>query len=98
MRAEGLRIEKGAAFSARALVKSATNISVVRLPYAGKFHVDVAAQAGIEEQVPAWMVIVVVDVDLVAIPLPTAAAVEIVRGNDPVGAVIEHDIARAVID
>jgi len=44
------------------------------------------------------MVVVVVDVDLVAIPLPIAAAVEIIGGNDPVGAIIENNVACAVVD
>jgi hypothetical protein len=42
---------------------------------AGIFDVDVAAQAGVEEQIPAWMVIVVVDIDAVAVPFPISAAV-----------------------
>src|SRR5882762_8533593 len=44
------------------------------------------------------MMVVVVDIDLIAIPLPVAATVEVVRGNYPVGAVVEDDIAGAVID
>lgn len=59
---------------------------------------DVAAQAGIEEQIPAWMMVVVVDVDLVAIPLPIAAAVEIVGSHDPVGAIVENHVAGTVVD
>src|SRR5260370_15884474 len=42
----------------------------------GKFDVDVAAQAGVEEQIPARVVVVVVDVNLVTIPLPIAARSE----------------------
>lgn len=44
------------------------------------------------------MVVVIVDVDLIAVPLPVAAAVEIVRGNYPIGAVVENHIAGAVVD
>jgi hypothetical protein len=44
------------------------------------------------------VVVVVIHVDLVAVPLPIAATVEVVRSNYPVGAIVENDIARAVID
>src|SRR5216683_2853242 len=44
------------------------------------------------------MMVVVVDVDLVAVPLPVAAAVEIVRRDDPIRAVVKNHIPRAVID
>ena len=44
------------------------------------------------------MMVVVVDVDLVAVPLPVAATIEIIRSDNPVGTVVEDDIARAVID
>src|SRR5689334_13949297 len=44
------------------------------------------------------MMVVIVDIDLVAVPLPIAAAVEIVSGNHPVGAIVEDDVARAVVD
>src|SRR5713101_5751713 len=44
------------------------------------------------------MMVVVVDVDLVAIPLPIAAAVEVVGGDYPVGAIVKDHVARAVVD
>src|SRR5258708_13771523 len=44
------------------------------------------------------MVVVGVDVDLVAVPLPIAAAIEVIGGHYPVGIVVQHDTARAVID
>ena len=62
------------------------------------FYVDVPSEAGVEKQVPAGMMIVVVDVDAVAVPFPIAAAIEVVRGNHPIRVVIEHDAARPVID
>src|SRR6266446_2745828 len=68
------------------------------LSHAGEFDVDVAAQSGVEEQIPARMMVVVVDIDLIAIPLPVAATVEVVRGNYPVRAIVKDDIARAVVD
>src|ERR1700732_1283073 len=68
------------------------------LPHAGEFDVDGAAQPGVEEQVPARVVVVVVDVDLVAVPTPIAAVVEIIGGYHPVGAIVENHVARAVID
>ena len=62
------------------------------------FDVDVAAEAGVEEQIPARVVVVVVDVNTIALPLPIAAAIEVVRSHDPVRIVIEHDAAGAVIN
>src|SRR5258707_14368120 len=44
------------------------------------------------------MVVVVVDVNLVTIPLPIAAAVEVVGGDYPVGAIVKDHVARAVVD
>src|SRR5713226_2639697 len=44
------------------------------------------------------MMVVIVDVHLVAIPLPIAAAVEIVGRDDPIGTIVENHIARAVVD
>src|SRR5438445_10041185 len=44
------------------------------------------------------MMVVVVDVDLVVVPLPVAATVEVVIGNYPARAIVEDHIARAVID
>src|SRR5260370_8075631 len=44
------------------------------------------------------MVVVVVDVNLVMVPLPIAAAVEVVGGDYPVGAIVQNYVARAVID
>src|SRR6266513_2222504 len=61
------------------------------LVHAGILDVDVASEASVEEQVPAGMMIVVVDIDAVAVPFPIAAAIEVVRGNHPVRIVIEHD-------
>jgi hypothetical protein len=51
----------------------------------------VASETGIEEQVPAGVMIVVVYIDAVAVPFPIAAAIEVVGGNHPVRIVIEHD-------
>jgi len=61
------------------------------------FDVDVAAKAGVEEQIPARMMVVVVDVNLIVVPLPIAATVKIVGSHDPVGVVIQKDVASAVI-
>ena len=60
--------------------------------------VDIAAEAGVEQQVPAGMMVVVVDVDLVMVPLPIAAAVYVVRSHDPVGIVVKGHAARVVIN
>src|SRR6266481_3419969 len=63
------------------------------LVHAGIFDVDVASEASVEEQVPARVMIVVVDIDAVAVPFPIAAAIEVVRGDHPIRIVIEHDAA-----
>ena len=51
----------------------------------------VASEPGIEEQVPAGVMIVVVYIDAVAVPFPIAATIEVVGGDHPVRIVIEHD-------
>ena len=62
------------------------------------FDVDVAPKAGVEEQIPPGVMIVVVDIDLIAVPSPIAAAVEIVRSYDPIGIVVEDHMTRARIE
>lgn len=57
--------------------------------HAEVFDVDIAAEAGVEEQIPARVMVVVVNVDLIAVPLPVAAAVEIVRSHNPIRVVVE---------
>src|SRR5262245_36555189 len=42
--------------------------------------------------------IVVVDINAIAFPFPIAAVVEVIRSHDPVGVVVKHDAARAVVD
>ena len=49
--------------------------------HAEVLNVYVAAQASVEEQVLAGVMVVVVDVDLVAVPLPIAAVIDLIRGN-----------------
>src|SRR2546425_2573644 len=44
------------------------------------------------------MMIVVVDVDAIAIPFPIAAAVEVVGSHNPVRVIVEHDATGAVVD
>src|SRR5216684_1092444 len=60
--------------------------------------VDIAPEAGVEEQVPAGVMIVVVDIDAVAFPFPIAAAVEVVVGNHPIRIIVEDHAASPVID
>jgi len=62
------------------------------------FDVDVAPKAGVEEQIPPGVMVVVVDIDLIAVPSPIAAAVEIVRSYDPIGIVIQEDVPSAVVN
>src|SRR5690242_13946186 len=70
------------------------NCSLVR---AEVFDVDVAAQTGVEQQIPAGMMVIVINIDLVAVPLPVTAAVEIVGSHHPIGIVVQKDVASAVI-
>jgi hypothetical protein len=60
--------------------------------------VHIAAEAGVEKQVPAGMVIVVVDVYAIAVPFPIAAAIQVVGGNYPVRIVVEHHATRSEVD
>src|SRR5207302_8459626 len=62
------------------------------------FDVDVASESGIEEQIPAGVVIVVVDVYAIAVPFPIAAAIEVVGGYYPVRIVVKDHATRAVVD
>lgn len=66
--------------------------------HAEVFDVDVVAEAGVEEQIPAGVVVVVVYVNLVAVPLLIAAAVEIVGGHDPIRVVVESYPASAKVN
>jgi len=77
------------------IVKNPRNSLLV---HAEIFDVGVAAKAGVEEQIPARMMVVVVDVNLIVVPLPIAATVKIVGSHDPVGVVIQKDVASAVIE
>jgi len=60
--------------------------------------VNVAAEARIEEQVPAGMAVVVIHLDAVAIQLPIAAAMSVVGRNHPIGLVVENDMSRARVE
>src|SRR6266436_5757868 len=42
--------------------------------------------------------IVVIDIHAIAVPFPIAAAIEVVRGNYPIGVVVQYDAPRPVID
>src|SRR5437660_4688266 len=63
------------------------------LVHAGILDVDVASAARVEEQVPARVMIVVVDIDAVVVPFPIAAVIEVDRGDHPIRIVVEHDAA-----
>src|SRR6266403_1348881 len=62
------------------------------------FDVDGASETGIEEQVPAGVMIVIVYIDAVTVPFPIAAAIEVVGGNHPIRIVVEHHAPQAEID
>ena len=61
---------------------------------AGKFYVDGAAEPCVEQQIPAGVVVVIVDVDIVTIPIPISTVRYVVGSDDPIGAVVEDDVAR----
>jgi len=65
--------------------------------YAKIFDVDVAAETGVEKQIPTGMVIVVIDVHSIVVPLPIAAAIEVVRSNYPTRIVVELNAASPEI-
>src|SRR5215472_3231776 len=64
---------------------------------AEELHMNGAAETRIEEHVPARMVVVVIDVDAVAVRFPVAAARNVVGRDDPIGLVVENDVPRARI-
>src|SRR5262249_26779712 len=66
--------------------------------HAEEFDVNVAAEARIEEHIPAGMAVVVIDIDAVAIPFPVAAARNVVGRDNPIGLVVENDVPRARIE
>ena len=61
---------------------------------AGEFYVDGASEPCVEEQIPAGVVVVIVDVDIVTIPIPISTVRYVVGSDDPIGAVVEDDVAR----
>ena len=54
---------------------------------------DGAAEPRVEEQIPAGVMVVIVDVDIVTIPIPIATVRHVVGGHDPIRAVVEDDVA-----
>jgi hypothetical protein len=70
----------------------------LRLADAGEFYVDGAAEARVEKQIPAGVMVVVIDIDIVTVPTPVAAVRHIVGSDDPIGAVVEDDVACANIE
>jgi beta-lactamase class A len=68
------------------------------LVHAEILDVDVAPEARVEEQVPSRMMVVIVNVNAIAIPYPVAATIEVVGSHHPVGIVIEHHASGGVID
>ena len=66
--------------------------------HAEELDVNGAAEARIEEHVPAGMEVVVIDIDAVAIPFPVAAAMNVVGRDDPIGLVVENNVPRARIE
>src|SRR5215472_15459911 len=65
------------------------------LPDSRKFDVHGTSEPGVEEQIPARMVVVVVDVNFVSVPIPVAATWSVIVGYDPRGVVVKDDAAHA---
>jgi hypothetical protein len=65
--------------------------SGVQLTDAGEFDVHRAAESCVEQQIPTRVVVVVLDVNIIAIPIPIAAVRDIIGRDDPVEAIVERD-------
>src|SRR5260370_16479078 len=74
-----------------------TNLVSARL-HAEELDVNGAAEARVEQHVPAGMAVVVIDIDAVAIPFPVAAARNVVGRDDPIGLVVENNVPRARLE
>src|SRR5256885_11903874 len=44
------------------------------------------------------MVVIVINVDAIAIPLPIAAVIQVVRGYHPIRIVVENDVAGSIVN
>src|SRR3989454_8019253 len=60
--------------------------------------VNVTAEPRVEQQIPAGMVIVVVNINDITVPGPVAAPRYVVRSDHPRGAVVENHLARADVE
>jgi hypothetical protein len=60
-------------------------------------HVDVLAEPRIEQHIPSRMDVIVIYLNVVAVPTPVLAVIDIVRRDDPCGMVIEYHPPSAVI-
>ena len=63
-----------------------------------EFDVNVGAEPGVEEQVPAGIMIVGIDEDLIAAPIPIAATRSVVGSDHPVGVVRENKATSANVE
>src|SRR5229473_3689789 len=66
--------------------------------HAEKLYVGVTPQPGVVEQIPAGVGVVVVNVDVVPVPAPVAAIVDVVRSHNPRGAIHQHHAAGANVN
>src|SRR2546422_4290088 len=66
--------------------------------HAEKLYVGITPQPGVVEQIPAGVGVVVVNVDVVPIPAPVTAIVDVVRSHNPRGAVHQHHAAGANVN
>ncbi len=62
---------------------------------AGILDVYVAAETRVKQEIPAGVMVVIVDEHAIVIPFPIAAAVQIIGSHYPVRIVVEHDAPRA---
>src|SRR6516225_7180587 len=59
---------------------------------------NIAAEARIEEYVPAGVAIVVININAVAVPIPIAAASNVIGRDDPIRLVVENDMPRTRVE
>ncbi len=60
-------------------------------------HVDVLAQPRIEQYIPSGMEVILIHLNVVPVPTPVAAVINVVQRYDPCGMVVEYHPPSAVI-
>src|SRR5262249_25083903 len=60
-----------------------------------EFDVHGTSESRVEEQIPTRMIVIVVDVNFVATPIPVTATRNVIIGYDPCGVVVKDDTTHA---